>query len=144
MHGRRLTPEDVVRLYLLERRKRENPPSIQGIDPDAPRGTAGPSGNWEALLGLMRGVSPMAVAALDLLVLGYVRGGQWEVTAMELDSGRGVLVPSQTAQRLTKRAVATRMGLTIVELDRLTSDAYGTVSLNLATRRVLSNREDQW
>lgn len=69
-----MAPDDVLREYFAEKRRRESPPSLSGIDPDAPREKAPPSGRYEELIGLTRGCDPRTLLMMFEASSGYMIG----------------------------------------------------------------------
>ena len=122
-----MTADSVLRAYLLERARRENPMSIQGVEPDMPRGTAPPSGRYEMLCGLVRQVTPEQMLAVSLVLFGYVLGGQWEVVPIPLESGRTLLTTEQRARSIPRRSIARKLGVTPAELTSRVNAAYAAV-----------------
>jgi hypothetical protein len=70
-----MAPDEIIRIYCAEKRRRESPPSIQGLDPDAPREKAPQSGIWEELLALTRGCDSATLAIM------YEASGAWRIMA---------------------------------------------------------------
>jgi hypothetical protein len=68
-----MAPDEVLRIFFSEKRRRENPPSLSGLDPDSPREKAPQSGIWEELLALTRGCDPGTLAIM------YEASGSWRI-----------------------------------------------------------------
>lgn len=58
-----LTPDSVLRLLAHHQARRMAPPSLAGMEPDIPRSTAPPRGDYELLLWLTIGVSAPLIRA---------------------------------------------------------------------------------
>lgn len=69
-----MEPSAVLLEYYAERRRRESPPSLSGIDPDAPKEKAPPSGRWEELIGLTRGCDPATLRMMYEASSSYLLG----------------------------------------------------------------------
>ena len=142
----RISPGLVISAFLDERHRRESIPSLSEEQFTQPHGTAPPSGMWESLIGLMRGVPAMAVNVLYLRRYGYcghqVERGfilpdgcktveEWEASDPE---ERAKIIPSdrRVANDPPYSAVAARLGINEHEARALVRDAHGTVAENLA------------
>ncbi len=69
-----MEPDAVLREYYAERRRRESPPSLAGIDPDAPREKAPPTGRWESLILLTKGCDPVTLQISSYLLGNWTCG----------------------------------------------------------------------
>lgn len=69
-----MDPSAILLEYYAERRRREAPPSLAGIDPEAPREKAPPSGRWESLILLTKGCDPTTLLIMYEASSSYLLG----------------------------------------------------------------------
>jgi hypothetical protein len=67
-----MAPDEVLREYFAERRRRESPPSLAGIEPDQPKERKPSSGRYEELILLTMGADRMMLEAM------FHASGMWK------------------------------------------------------------------
>ena len=148
MDLRYIDAHQVLRWYLHERRRREEPPSLLAQDPDMPRAPSPvpPSGRYEQLLRLVVGVPEDAVRALFMLEFGWV-GHQTAAQRYESLDGATSDAPAtipvvyeSVAIAPTFAMVARQIGVSRREVEGLIRDAYMTVAENLGRARAEGRR----
>ena len=148
----RVDARGVIRLYLEQRARYASVPSLAGREPDVPRSTAPPSGFWESLLGLMRGVPDWAVRCLHLEHFGTA-GPQWQPVVLlpddtptvdswvKANDAAPLMLSEQVAVKLSHGQIAAVVGMTREEVTRAIQAAVAQVQDNLAELRVRSRAQ---
>lgn len=149
-----MAPDEVLRIFFSEKRRRENTPSSAGIDKDAPKEKAPASGVWEELLALTRGCDQ---ATLDIMyeasgTVPYMRAG-WscpvegcyqfvdhkhsDVVGTDgrplMAGGRPITEPVCNA--VPAVALAKKYGLKTADLKQRIADVMTQVAENIGKRR---------
>mgnify|MGYP001565115878 FL=1 len=119
--------ERVLWIYVRERARLSSLPSSQGYDQDGRMPVTGPGPEWVSVLSLVRGIPSIAVAVLELRVLG--------AAGVALATDAGGLYDEQQAVGLTTGQIGRRLGLPAGEVRRLIRDAQWRVAENLAELR---------
>jgi len=124
------TPEQALREFFAERHRRENPPSLAGIDPDTPRSTAPSDGRWEQLCWLTRGCPE---GGLEVLYDGFARWGApvWKAA----QPGNRALGGDWLSSPVRRGELAARWGITTGMLARLRGAVLAAIAENLGRAR---------
>lgn len=149
-----MQPDEVLREYFAERRRRESPPSLAGIEPDQPRERKPDSGRYESLILLTRGCDRIMLECMYAASALYqLAGWQCPESGCEQvvlhehrpalgEDGRpiGDLTTVVTVA-VHPSAVSTSFGIPLVDVKRRIAGVLSVVSENAAQRRGVE-RED--
>ena len=147
-----MQPDEVLRELFAERRRREAPPSLAGIDPEAPKERKPSSGRYEDLLLLTMGADKPMLEAM------YAVSGLWTYATWQCPeegctqvvlhehrdvlgedgnpltvNGKAITEPVTTA--VHPSAVAARYGIPLEDVKRRIAGVLTTVSENQGRRR---------
>jgi len=147
-----MPPEEILAEYFAEKRRRESPPSLAGIDPEAPKERKPSSGRYEELLLLTRGCSPVSLKIMYEASSSY-RLANWrcpvhgcdQVTDHEhrpvlgtdgkpLTAG-GVEITQPVCNPVPPSVWAKRYGISDKEAKRMVRDVLDQVAEHMARRK---------
>ena len=132
---RSCTPSDVLRLWVEGRANRASIPSLLGRFGAGPPSTAGPSGEWEIVLGLVQGVNAESADVWDYMTLGVSGHSLHPDEEIDLPDRAPIQLFSQRAEPPTMTQVAKQLGISVVAARVMRQDAVDVVGDNLAAFR---------
>ena len=132
---RSCTPSDVLRLWVEGRANRASIPSLLGRFGAGPPSTSGPTGEWEIVLGLVKGVNAESADVWDYMTLGVSGHSLRLDEEIDLPDREPIQLFSQRAEPPTMAQVAKRMGVGVAYARVLRQAAVDVVGDNLAAFR---------